>query len=228
MRISQPYGIRYGQREFSEEPKKRYFIACEGEKTEYKYFKGIIENRTDIGISPLIEIIPINHDSNTSSNPLRIYQDATKEVKAASNFLEGDELCIIVDRDKKSFSENQYDQLLQAETNKEIRFCISNPCFEFWLLLHFSNCSEYSQNDILNNLKDGNRTYIEKCLMTKLGGSYNKSRLHFEDNFKLKIRCAISNSKSFKTSSVDLKNQIGTKVGLLIEEMLDAPTVKEF
>lgn len=215
------------KKNFRKNLKKRYFIACEGKKTEYRYFKGIIENRTDIGINPLIEIISINHDSNTSSNPLRIYQDAIKAVKGASNFLGGDELCIIVDRDRNSFSENQYDQLLQAETNKEIRFCISNPCFEFWLLLHFSNCSEYSQTDILNNLKDGNRTYIEKCFMKKLGGSYNKSRLYFEDNFKLRIRCAISNSKSFKTSSVDLKNQIGTNIGLLIEGMLDAPTVKE-
>ena len=36
MRISQPYGERYAEKEFSQEPKIRYFIACEGEKTEYR------------------------------------------------------------------------------------------------------------------------------------------------------------------------------------------------
>ena len=60
MRINQPYGVRYEYEEFSEEPKKRYFIACEGKKTEYKYFKGIMDNRVEIKINPLIEIIPIN------------------------------------------------------------------------------------------------------------------------------------------------------------------------
>ena len=39
MRINQPYGVRYEYEEFSEEPKKRYFIACEGKKTEYKFLK---------------------------------------------------------------------------------------------------------------------------------------------------------------------------------------------
>lgn len=139
----------------------------------------------------------------------------------APNFLEGDYLCIIVDRDRGSFTEEQYDQLLQADKNKEIRFCISNPCFEFWLLLHFSNCLEYDANDILENNKDGRRTFVEKCLMTKLGGSFNKSRLHFEDNFKTRIRDAIENSKLYSTNSCELKTNIGTNIGLLIEEMLD-------
>ena len=77
MRINQPYGIRYEYEEFSEEPKRRYFIACEGRRTEYKYFKGIMNNRSEIDIDPLIEIIPINHDTDTGSNPMNIYQDAT-------------------------------------------------------------------------------------------------------------------------------------------------------
>lgn len=221
MRINQPYGVRYEYEEFSEEPKKRYFIACEGKKTEYKYFKGIMDNKVEIKINPLIEIIPINHDPNTGSNPLHIYQEAIEAIKTAPNYLAGDDLCIIVDRDRSSFSEAQYTQLLQADTNKEIRFCVSNPCFELWLLLHFSDCSEYSQNDIFENAKDGNRTYVEKCLMAKLGGSYNKARIHFEDNFKDKIRIAILNSKLYETSLTELKDKIGTNIGLLIEEMLD-------
>ena len=52
-------------------------------------------------------------------------------------------------------------------------------------------CSEYSQNDI------------------------------FENNFKDKIRIAILNSKLYKTSLPELKDKIGTNIGLLIEEMLD-------
>ena len=88
MRISQPYGERYAEKEFSREPKIRYFIACEGEKTEYRYFRGIIEFRSEIGINPLIEIIPINHEKNTSSNPLKIYYEAKQALEDFPNFLE--------------------------------------------------------------------------------------------------------------------------------------------
>ena len=221
MRISQPYGERYPEKEFSEEPKIRYFIACEGEKTEYRYFKGIIEFRSEIGINPLIEIIPIRHDKDTSSNPLRIYQDAKKAIKKASNFLDGDKLCIIVDRDKQSFTESQFEILLQAEKNGEIIFCISNPCFEFWLLLHFSDCMEYDKNLLISNEKIDSRTYVEKCLMEKLGGSYNKTRLKFQDNYKDKIKIAIENSKKYSLITEKLKNEIGTTVALLVEEMLN-------
>ena len=38
MRINQPYGVRYEYEEFSEEPKKRYFIACEGKKERIQIF----------------------------------------------------------------------------------------------------------------------------------------------------------------------------------------------
>ena len=57
--------------------------------------------------------------------------------------------------------------------------------------------------------------------MAELGGSYNKARIHFEDNFKDKIRIAILNSKLYETSLTELKDKIGTNIGLLIEEMLD-------
>ena len=57
--------------------------------------------------------------------------------------------------------------------------------------------------------------------MAKLGGSYNKARIHFENNFKDKIRIAILNSKLYETSLTELKDKLGTNIGLLIEEMLD-------
>lgn len=220
MRVSQPYGERYKEQEFSQEPKIRYFIACEGEKTEYRYFQGIIDFRTEIGINPLIEIIPIKHEKNTSSNPLNIYNDAKVAIKTAPNYLSGDKLCIIADRDKDSFTEEQYAALLNAEKKDEIKFCISNPCFEFWLLLHYSDCSEFDSALLFDNKKEGNRTYVEKCLMSKLGGSYSKINLRFESTYKDRIKIAIDNSLKYQTSADLLQTEIGTNIGLLIQEMI--------
>ena len=220
MRISQPYGKRYDEASHTQDPKKRYFIACEGVKTEYQYFERLFENREEVGIKPLIEVIPILHDSKTGSNPINIYNDAKKAKKEYSNFLKGDELCIIVDRDRKSFKEEQYQELCEANIKKEIRFCITNPCFEFWLLLHLCDCSEYEKSVLLENKKTGRRTQVELYLKEKLGGSYNKTKIHFESIFLPKIHFAIDNSKSFSTDCETLKDEVGTNIGLLIEEML--------
>jgi hypothetical protein len=220
MRVDQPYGRRYAEDSFFEEPKKRYFIACEGKRTEYRYFRGLMEYRDEIGIHPLIEIIPVMHEKNTGSNPLTIYKEAGTVVKTVPNFFPGDLLCIIADRDQHSFTEAQYQQLVDADEKKEIRFCITNPCIEFWLLLHFCDASEYDRGVLLENQKTGKRTQTELYLMDKLGGGYSKRSLHFSLNYKDKIRTAIRNSKNYATDCKTLEYEIGTNLGLLIEEML--------
>jgi hypothetical protein len=218
--FDQPYGKRYAEDSFLEEPKKRYFIACEGEKTEYHYFKGVMEFRDEIGIHPLIEIIPVKHEKNTGSNPLTIYKEAEEAVKKLSNFFPGDQLCIIADRDQHSFTEAQYKQLVDANEKKEIRFCITNPCIEFWLLLHLCDASEYDKAVLLENKKNKKRTQTELYLMDKLGGGYSKRNLHFSLNYKDTVRTAIRNSKKYVTDCRALEHEIGTNLGLLIEEML--------
>lgn len=44
--------------------------------------------------------------------------------------------------------------------------------------------------------------------------------IHFEYNYKDKIRIAIANSKLYTTDLNQLKNNIGTNIAILIEEML--------
>ena len=61
MRIPQPYGQRSSVG--ISEAKIKYFLAFEGRRTEYRYFRGIHINRNEVGIDSLVEIIPIEHDS---------------------------------------------------------------------------------------------------------------------------------------------------------------------
>jgi hypothetical protein len=189
-------------------------------RTEYRYFKALIEFRNEIEIHPLIEIIPVMHDKNTGSNPLTIYKEADKVVKTASNFFPGDQLCIIADRDQHSFTKVQYQQLVAADEKKEIRFCITNPCIEFWLLLHLCDASEYDRSILFENKKTGKRTQVELYLMDTLGSGYSKNSLYFSRNYKDKIITAIQNSKNYATDCRGLEHEIGTNIGLLIEEML--------
>ena len=43
-------------------PKSKYYIIPEGEKTEIQYFLGIRDNAREININSLIEVIPIEND----------------------------------------------------------------------------------------------------------------------------------------------------------------------
>jgi len=218
MRVEQPYGKRYEDLSYSEEPKKKFFIACEGEKTEYKYFKGVMEHRSELSISPFVEVIPVRHETCTGSNPLQILDEAKQALEHSDHyFMATDKLCIIVDRDMHSFQELQYDELLQKSKEEGFFLAISNPCFELWLLLHYSDLSEYDLQTIRTNRKIGNRTQTEQFLMEKLGGSYNKTRLKFSIRFLDRIETAIKNASKHTTSLDSLKHAIGSNVGILLE-----------
>ena len=59
-----------------------------------------------------------------------------------------DKICLIVDRDPLSFSEEQYDQVVQICKERQIDFYVTNPCFEFWLLLHFPDHKNLDPVDV--------------------------------------------------------------------------------
>lgn len=73
MRIKKKLGEKTKALE-NDEIKAKYFIIFEGEETEYRYFKGIEENRELIGVNTLIQIEPIFRSFNEKgwSNPKKI------------------------------------------------------------------------------------------------------------------------------------------------------------
>ena len=52
-----------------------------------------------------------------------------------------------------------------------------------------------------------------------MGGSYNKSNLQFEQ-FKENIKNAIENEKLYEQDIEKLEENIGSRVGLIIEKMI--------
>ena len=102
-------------------------------------------------------------------------------------------------------------------------FYVTNPCFEFWILLHYNEVFNYNRNDLLENKKESvkaKKRFIEKQLSILMGG-YNKDKLNFE---KLvgKVDTAITNEKQFCEDSVGLKTNLGSNVGLLLSEMMES------
>lgn len=129
-----------------------------------------------------------------------------------------DKICLIVDRDSESFKDWQFDFVLSECREKGFDFYMSNPCFEFWLLLHFEAALRLSREKMLHNMKiNKSRSYLEKELSNILGG-YKKNKLKF-NRFKNRIDIAIRNEKYFCEDIESLKTELGSNVGLLIKEM---------
>jgi hypothetical protein len=126
--------------------RKLFVIAVEGTKTEPQYFE--IFNKSDQNIIK-INCLTGNH----RSSPPQV-------LKRMENFLreEGlkktDEAWIIVDLDQ--WSPEQIGQIFKWSQSKEnYGFALSNPLFEFWLLLHFEDGNKIASSDeCMDRLKD--------------------------------------------------------------------------
>lgn len=133
-----------------------------------------------------------------------------------------DKICLIVDRDKHSFKENQYDEVIQSCENNNVKLYVSNPCFEFWLLLHFNDVFSIDKEQLLANNKISSKKRFVEGELRKCLGCYSKNKYNASD-LMVRIPQAIQNEKSFCETLPELKDQLGCNIGLLIEEMKSIP-----
>jgi RloB-like protein len=105
-------------------PYARILIVCEGEKTEVNYFKEIIKQNR-------LSSANIKVTNADGTNPTKIIDYAERLSK---NF---DLIYAVSDRD----SHIDYFAALQRKT--EVLKIISVSCFEFWLLLHFEDQTNF-------------------------------------------------------------------------------------
>lgn len=69
----------------SNEVNKRYFLVFEGKETELIYFQGLLNLKFDIGISPLVELIPVirSYSEDGWSNPQKILNRVIQNLEEA-------------------------------------------------------------------------------------------------------------------------------------------------
>ena len=131
-----------------------------------------------------------------------------------------DVINLIVDRDKSSFKEYQYYDLVKKCHKEGIKLYVSNPCFEVWLLMHFDEFENLDHQKLLENKRVGKskkaRKYADKMLSDIIG--YDKSNLKFS-SFVDKVDDAIKREKKYCENLNELENKIGSNVGKLIETL---------
>ena len=137
---------------------KSIYIFCEGAKREFDYFKYFKELDSRINIE-VYELHP--HEDNSPLGLLRIAEKCILKSKENPNpkynFIEGDEVWIVldIDKDKHESREPQIQTVLERcnEIN-DWHLAQSNPCFEVWLYYH-----AHSERPIFDN--------SEKCVNWK-------------------------------------------------------------
>ena len=224
MRIANNNSVNLIRQKGNKNPKSKYFIISEGDLTEIQYFNGIKENSSDLSINSLIEIIIVENDESEKgeSHPLIKIKNFRSEIENNTIIYdkEIDKVCFIFDRDPQNFKDYQYDEFINE--CKSNAFCpyISNPTFEFFLLLHSDNIFTLNKDEMLLNKKENMRgkRFLEKKLSELFG--FNKSHINF-NILKNNIKKAIKNEKSFCEDILKLKDKLGSNVGLLIEQMID-------
>lgn len=111
------------------EPYDRVLIVCEGEKTEPNYFRELCDHYQLSSAN--IAVMP-----GEGNDPVSIVRTAKRRQKEEKRVGEKyDRVFCVFDRDEHA---NYQDGCRLAEAEK-FSCTLSNPCFEYWLLLHFSD-----------------------------------------------------------------------------------------
>ena len=109
--------------------KKLFIIASEGVKTEPRYFALFNNQQSVIKVTCL--------RGKSESSPPQVLKRMTKHLKQES-LKKSDQAWLVVDKDH--WTDEQLQQLhAWAQSCENYGFVLSNPKFEYWLLLHFED-----------------------------------------------------------------------------------------
>lgn len=168
------------------EKRKLLILACEGLKTERYYFEAWFEKlRIERKISPRSCIIaPHGH-----THPTGVLADLLGYRENGISCSDFEYKWIVIDRDEErtnggGHTERNFNDALDQAKIKGVHVAYSNPCFEFWYLLHYEFRDSALHRDDLAGL-----------LGERMGIAYDKSdKGHFGRLF-LKVFTAIRNAE---------------------------------
>ena len=129
---------------------------------------------------------------------------------------ENDVFGIVIDRDAGNHSPENMARIFDECDEKGYRCFLTNPRFEFWLLLHVADVkSEYP--DELEKMLDFNDETVDKHLLEKTGGGKKIQRKTFDTYFLPNIDTAIERANGLCTSRNELLDQLGSTLCELFE-----------
>ncbi len=207
---------RYGKRKVgTRKPALRILIVCEGKKTEPDYFRKF--KRELRATSCTIEIA----GKECNGIPLDIVEYAISKSQSQDDNSKPyyDEIWCVMDVEETSERHENMRQAIRKarQRTNRLELAISNPCFEYWLLLHYIKTSKSFTN----------KGIIEELEKQGGFGKYNKGNIPI-DSLYPRVRTAIENAKAVireqhypdKASEDVLETNPVTYVQLLVSHLL--------
>ena len=179
--------------------KKIFLIFVEG-ATELNYFNKLITNKT---------VAPKIFHKDSASSPQNLFKYALTYLNKNKKTLKtySHEIWVVIDREDNNKRRHQEIEDLFSQCVKgHYNLAVSNPIFEYWLLLHF---------------EDGNKVASSKQCITRLRKylpNYDKPEIpkHLQD----KINDAISRAKGKNNPVEKWPSKSGSTVYLLVEKLI--------
>jgi hypothetical protein len=125
--------------------RKLYVIAAEGVKTEPQYFALLDDLQAIVRVTCL-------KDKNNSAPP-QVLKRMAKHLRE-QGLKNSDQAWLVVDKD--NWTDSQLQELYNwSQQARNYGFALSNPNFEYWLLLHFEDATGLSgPHDCSNRLRN--------------------------------------------------------------------------
>jgi len=138
----------YQRRGNSLSPQKTILVACEGKQTEPNYFNALRSTLRHKNIRVLI--IPGGENLVT---PIYLVQNMEAERKKLDWDPTNDEAWCVFDIEQVG-TQHSLDQALVFARKHNFQLALSNPAFEYWLLLHFERTDRVFTNatEVINSL----------------------------------------------------------------------------
>lgn len=210
--------------EKSIEPRKAFVISCEGKNTEPEYFY-TIKNKLSDYIDVLIQIEIV--EKNSGNEPYNVLSDllehTNKKQQDDSYDVTNDEFWIVIDREKNDIRKQHIIDILDSCEDNNIDIALTNPAFEFWLLLHIVDNSLYDSDKLYKNEKiNGSKRFLDKeisnilCGYSKKAGKFPKNIVTMEN-----LKKAVEQEKFFENELKKIIDNLGSNVGKLVQRIVN-------
>lgn len=135
-----------------------------------------------------------------------------------------DRFAVVIDRDCGNHSKECLEKVISKCMENDYFCCLTNPCFEFWLLLHLVAIDMLSSPEELlkitaNEKMSRKHTYVSRRVSSEAKHAKYISERTFDKYYKNTLRLAMKAASVFATDEVTVLEQIGTTIPKLIKEI---------
>ena len=134
-----------------------------------------------------------------------------------------DSFAIVLDRDPQGRSRSELEKILSVCRERKIGFCLSNPCFEFWLILHFDyRLTKEDRKELASNKHiSKDNTYASRLLSSLAHHQKKINSTAFNQLYLHKTKKALLAAKRFATDETAVLDELGTRVPIIIEPIIN-------